>query len=361
MKLALRKLADLKLANAGFPGFMTGGTFNRSFLLKVDINPYLVYSVLRDQFGPPTHSEPDDEKNQWQWCFSYGDFYVEVYDWRLVTSSIGIYHADRKESEKLAIRINELLTKASRGAKDRIRMAIKGSRRKLLENPFVTYYSIAENLLELASAINDMSSKGTFSMLISQEGDHANEVSISLWEKKYDLYRSAFLMFLSSFEGFLNILYELYLKPELRSDRLSDRIAREQIDIRLRIAPIYCDGFRSKVIDNSDERYKAYSRLINLRNDFVHANLTRSLERYLVEENDYIFLIENEDRGEIPSNINKISLEHVELAKKIIDDVVKLVFESMEVKTKREFKSVIFEGEIEVEDEEGVLVPAMPL
>lgn len=164
-------------------------------------------------------------------------------------------------------------------------------------------------------------------------------------------------MLLSSFEGFLNILYELYLHPELREDRIFARIGREQIDIKLRMAPIYCDGFKVETINHEDSRFKNYLRLINLRNDYVHANLIKRLERYVHKEDDFTFIIENEDNSDIPTNFNELQLEHVELAKKYIDEVIELVLESMKTKTKREFKDIIFEAEIEVEDEDGILIP----
>lgn len=37
-----------------------------------------------------------------------------------------------------------------------------------------------------------------------------------------------------------NVLYELYLKEELRKDRLFKRISLEQVDIKLKIASLCC-------------------------------------------------------------------------------------------------------------------------
>jgi len=98
-------------------------------------------------------------------------------------------------------------------------------------------------------------------------------------------------------------------------------------------------------------------RLVNLRNDYVHANLIKSLERYIVSEDKYTFIIENEENSDIPTNITQLEFKHVELAQKTIDDVVELVFEAMEPKTKREFKRIIYDSQIEVEDEDGILIP----
>ena len=323
--------------------------FNRDFLLNPDISPYLVYRTLKDTFGKANgNGEIDEDKMQWQWIFKYKDFYVEIYDWRLLSTSIGIYHttSNKAESEKLGESIQRFLAKSAQQKKGILKSLSKTSKHKILENPFVTYYTTANNLLSIASQIDSI-------INVAFE----NNVEIELWDKKSDLYRSAFLMLLSSFEGFLNILYELYIKVDLRNDRLYERISREQIDIKLRIAPVYCDGFKTKTINHQDDRFKRYLKLVNLRNDFVHANLNKSLEQYVITEDNHTFIIENEDNSEIPSNINKLQHEHIELTKEIIDDVIDLVFESMETKTRREFQRLIYDNEIEVEDEDGVLVP----
>lgn len=98
-------------------------------------------------------------------------------------------------------------------------------------------------------------------------------------------------------------------------------------------------------------------RLVNLRNDYVHANLVKSSETYLIEEDGKTFWIESEDSSEIPTNINRLSSEHVEFAKKCIDEVIELVFESMDIKSRRKFERIIFESEIEVENIDGILIP----
>lgn len=223
----------------------------------------------------------------------------------------------------------------------------------------MSYYSIAKNLLDVASSIEKITINNSTQIFHEHQNKTTNQLSLNfeLWHKKDDLYRSAFLMFLSSFEGFFNILYELYLKAELRTDRIYDRISREQIDIKLRIAPIYCNGFNDKTINNEDSRFKDYLRLVNLRNDYVHANLIKSLERYVVEQDDFTFIIENEESSEIPSNINKLELKHVELAQSIIDGIIELIFESMKPKTKKEFKKLIYMREIEMFEDDSILKP----
>lgn len=359
--IELKKLNELQIFDGDIPTKEGQTYYERDYIVKPDIKPYLVYITLKELFGNPNNSSFDEDKVQWSWQFKYEEFYIEIYDWKLLNTSIAIYHqsSDKDKSKNIGDKINELLTKNTVQKKSRIKTIIKESKHKILENPYITYYSTAQGLLKTAKFVDEIDSKNA-SLAFEKIFDENNQdviVDFDFIDRSADLYRSAFLMFLSSFEGFLNILYELYLKSELRADRLYERIAREQIDVKLRIAPIYCDGFKSKTINNEDIRFKNYLRLVNLRNDYVHANLIKSLERYIVNEDDYTFIFENEENTDIPTNINNLELKHVELAQKYIDDVVELVIESLEPKTRREFEKIIFEREIEVEDDNGVLIP----
>lgn len=347
----MNDIKDLKLYDDVIP-FKNEDLFSqKEFHFEItDINPYLVYIYLKNNFGKPNVQEESlDSKMQWCWQFQYKDYFIEIYDWKLIHTSIAIYdeNADENNCEIFGNRLRNLIEKKAVQKKNVLKQIIKDSKHKIIENPFLIYYNSAENLMNLAKFIDELSSENKISF-----GEFLNQL-----ENQDSAYRSAFLMYLSSFEGFLNILYELYLKEDLRKDRLYERILREQIDIKLRMAPIYCEGFKVKTINYEDERFKEYLRLINLRNDFVHANLNKSLERYLVKEDNCIFIIENDKPEGISSNFNKLTEENVIQAKNTINNIIELIFESLETKTKREFKRIIYQDEIEVEDEDGILIP----
>jgi hypothetical protein len=354
----LKTLKELQLFHAHENKNSTDKFRTKDYLLKPEINPYLIYSILKKHFGPPNCFEIDEDKQQWEWTFLYKDFYVTIYDWKLTSTSITVTHINSEEnkSQLLAETIEALLIKESVQHEAKLKVLIREAKHKVLENPFVTYYSTAENLLQVALFIGKAEMMG-FDEINEQDRELIKLIGDSgLRDKHEDLFRSAFLMFMSSFEGFINILYELYLKPELRRGRIYDRISREQIDLKIRMIPVYCSGFRNKTIDEDDIRFKNYLKLVNLRNDYVHANLIKSLERYIVVEDDYTFIIENDNNSEIPKNINELTEKHVLLAKNIIDNLVELIFESMEPKIRREFKEAIYTQEIEVIEEEGSLL-----
>ncbi len=62
---------------------------------------------------------------------------------------------------------------------------------------------------------------------------------------------SGFLPICGSAGGFPKLIYDLYLRAELRDDRIVDRLSREQIDVKLRLAPVYCECFSGTPIDHT--------------------------------------------------------------------------------------------------------------
>lgn len=86
------------------------------------------------------------------------------------------------------------------------------------------------------------------------------------------------------------------------------------------MAPVYCSGFKEKTIPHEGDHFRNYLRLI-FKNDYIHANLVRALESYVM---------------------------------------IVLVFESMTQKSKREFKKVAFAYSISNEEEEGEYIPLNP-
>jgi hypothetical protein len=292
----------------------------RDCLIKPDLHPYLIYRVLKEFFGLPNIVNEDEDKIQWIYLFQIEDLFVQIYDWKVLSCSIVIYSKDKsvQNSEKFANTLNSLLEKEGRKFQKELNFKIKEPFARIIQNPYKLYFSTAENLRDLAVDLISNS---------HNKSDISN--SFQLFQKQFDISRSAFLMYLSSFEGFLNLVYEIYLKPELRDERIYNTINREQIDVKLRLLPTYCEGFKVPIIDKNDERFKNYHRIVNLRNDFVHANLIKSEESQVFIEDDFEFIYLSNSDVQIPKDFSKISIENVDTARKYILDMIDLVFESM--------------------------------
>jgi hypothetical protein len=165
-------------------------------------------------------------------------------------------------------------------------------------------------------------------------------------------------MYLSSVEGFLNLIYELYLKKDLRENRIYDRLCREQIDLKLRLAPVYCECFRQDVLDSNNPSFIEFHSLVNLRNDFVHANLTKPMMNPIVYEDGYSFYIDSASTTPIgiPNNFDRFEHQHIQKTKEITQNIIEYTIDSMSPRYRREFQSVMRKELILVKYEDNHLI-----
>ncbi|HEY1772568.1 MAG TPA: hypothetical protein VGH91_05190 [Gammaproteobacteria bacterium] len=339
---------ELSLADDGFSDrVVKQGIIERSFLLKPEgVSPYQAYSFLKETFGQPNSDEFDDMKTQWQYALQSSDAYYEIYDWKVFTWSIGVYLREgaKKSGEELANELFKLFKAGAAKGKNALKEKLKHPDGLVIENPFFTYRETADSLYELLIEMQE------------PKKDEAGHLEFHHWWKHYDLCRAAFIMYLSSVEGFINLLYELYLRKSLREKRIYDRIYREQIDLKIRLAPLYCECFSENVLDANSEEFKKFHSLVNLRNDLVHANLTKPMMSPVIYEDDIEFVIEvdSETTIGVPASFREFESRHVELAKTITGNLIKYVIASMRPRFRKEFSAVMDDELIKVvyEDEQ---------
>ena len=216
----------------------------------------------------------------------------------------------------------------------------------VIENPFALCYRTARELLEIAEQLTQKG--GGILGAAPQLGDST----------RYTLCRAAFFHLIAAVEGWLNLVYEIYLKAELRDDRIVDRLAKEQIDIKLRLAPIYCDCFAGKPIDHTTEAFRNFHRLVNARNDFVHANLTKNMKTPVVSLDDITFVIspDNAQNSMVPGLTSDLGIEDLRKIKVIVDEILGQTLGSMKPRDRREFESVMHQDFINLEYRDGVPV-----
>ncbi|MGC1132371.1 MAG: hypothetical protein WA941_06085 [Nitrososphaeraceae archaeon] len=58
--------------------------------------------------------------------------------------------------------------------------------------------------------------------------------------------QASFILLIASIEGFINLLYQLYLKDSIRDDKeLVKRISLERLILKIKMFPVHCEGFIS--------------------------------------------------------------------------------------------------------------------
>ena len=332
------------------------------FVLKPhDISPLAAYHTLKALFGTPNGKEFDDTKSQWDYYLRVPGAFLEIYDWKLESWSIAVYedamsklfkevmgdkyeptefaqkHSeftskfDGTRAERIGNEFLELLRKYIPKSAAKVKKAVAESDQFVLQNPFTLYHGSALDLLE------EVPDAGI---------DSSN------------YYRSAFFLFIAAFEGLLNLIYELYLKPELRDERIYERLSREQIDIKVRLAPLYCDCFADKSLDHNSEVFRRFHSIVNLRNDFIHANFTKPMKRAIIKEDGYTFVVEqsSRDKNGLPKSIDALTEEDLELIKDNINQMIDLLAEGMKPRFRREFRRILEEDYIQVVIEAGELI-----
>lgn len=364
---------------------MVNGIVANDFVLRPeDIQPYQAYLALKEWFGQPNSNNFDDSKSQWQYILRVPGAYIEIHDWKLDNFSIAVYldgsskpntmmmselfknsksasqtikkwESEKEAAKKIAESFYKVLKIKAQRFRSKINSAPTKAVGSVLQNPFSLYFESANSLLELVEDLksNDLMLK---SEVKPQKPEDINEKFAQL-EKLNDLYRSMFFLYIASFEGLLNLIYDLYLKKNLRDDRIYERLIKEQIDIKIRLAPIYCECFNGNLIDNESEQFKQFHTIINLRNDFIHANLTKPMRSFFVRDDKYTFLINQiADKNELPKNFGDLNYEHVLHVRDSIISMSDMILDHMKPRFRSEFRDIMYDEFIQVEFEDGEII-----
>lgn len=344
-EIHIMKWSQLEIADEDFTDqYSDDGAIRRDYVLKpASISPYQAYKSLKEEFGAPNSQMFDEMKSQWQYSLQSPEAYFEIYDWKVFSWSIAVYLKEgiTISPEAVAESLLKVLENQAQKHNSEINKKLKEPDGVVIENPFMTYRETADSLYELLKELQNPKK--------NSEGI----LEFGGWMIHYDLCRSAFIMYFSSVEGFVNLIYELYLRKELREKRIYDRISREQIDLKLRLAPIYCECFQADVLDPRAVAFKNFHSLANLRNDFVHANLTKPMMNPVIYEDDIEFVIDSDSTTAIgiPSNFREFESHHVEKAKHITQSLIDYVVSAMNPRFRREFEYVMEMEHIKVEYE----------
>jgi len=302
------------------------GSFEtRLLLLKpADLSPYLVYSILNDWFGQAL-VEDDEAKIQWHYFLLTPHLRLHIYDWKLDSVSIEVYAQDNEPYDKFKQEAEDFVSLLRQQAPQyigKIKATASSAYGFNFQNPFAMYFKSAERLLDIASELE----KDPFQ-----------------YDAPSDLYKAAFFLYIASFEGLLNLIYEIYLNPALRDERIYNRLQREQIDVKIRLAPVYCNCFKVESIDPKTEEFKRFHFVAELRNDFIHANITRPMKSSMVEKDGFIFRVDQEQTGKygLPRTPTALDKSHLEFVQETIQDMVKVILGAMTPRHRREFGMVI--------------------
>lgn len=310
-------------------GIFTGapGGFHRTVIFK----------ILHETFGPP-NSYPE-EKSTWQWTIFTPVCLLTVYDYK-GSWSIGYIGINVEPSEKLLAEASAfrdaLIEKASKVhiSKKQIKKSKVGG---AILNPYALYRLTTEDLMEQAKQIVDeiknLQKEKDFLKLI--EAVNKSRIVASL-------YRAAFMATFMSLEGFLNLVYTLFLKDRYRNDIYEKRLRSEMLPVKILEMDTYCHSFKRSPLAKQDELFAAIQHFINVRNLFLHANISDVMEAHLVKQDKYFIVTRGESKEKfgIASDMRNFTNVHVIRAGKLVQKLIVKVLQAMDEEVRFPFAIV---------------------
>ncbi len=161
--------------------------------------------------------------------------------------------------------------------------------------------------------------------------------------------RTALLLYIFSLEGLINRVMDHFL-PEHVKSFIMRREQKFSIEDKWELVPLLCSEDKKISFDKSSYPWSHFSELIRLRNDFVHPKHNRSVyyeaktyDKWIpllwkdipkeleVKEKDIVYR-----QTQIPKDPYAIRVEHVEAAKKVVDDIVNKLDEYLDGKLTKE-------------------------
>ena len=297
---------------------------SRKLLLRIfDVQPYILYLTLKECFGEPADKEPLEERGQWFFCIFTPHLALEIYDWKRESVSVGVYEREEIPIEDLQTEAKDFvafLKKQTQKHSHKSKSARPRANTYYMLNPFPLYWSNAEKLLEQALL-------------------HPPDEIEELTGKYKELYLAAFFTYVASFESFVNLIYEIYLKPSLRESSIYDHLSRERILTKVQMAPIYCTCFRLEVIDSQTDSFKALDAIFKLRNRFIHANITPPLKIPIIEEDELEFWVSDRlfDDYDLPFFPDRLRQPHLEFVRDTITSNVEDIVSAMKPRYRKIF------------------------
>lgn len=310
-------------------GIFTGapGGFHRTVIFK----------IMHETFGPP-NSYPG-EKSTWQWIIFTPAGLLTVYDykgsWSIGYTGIDIEQSDELLAEASAFR-DALIEKASKVhiSKKQIKKSKVGG---AILNPYDLYHLTTEDLMKQAKQIVD-----EIKSLQEEKGIHKFIEVMNKNRIVASLYRAAFMTTFMSLEGFMNLVYMLFLKDRYRNDIYEKRLRNEMLPMKILEMDVYCHSLEHPPLKEQDELFAAIQHFINVRNLFLHANISDVMEAHLVKQNKYFIVTRGESKEKygIPSDMRNLTNAHVIRAGKLVQKLIVKVLQAMDEEARFPFAIV---------------------
>lgn len=341
------KLKDFKLATLGeiakaeeFPKGIFAGSTGAAILFGSPggLHSTIIYKVMSDTFGP-INVDYVGEKSTWMWVLKTDKGLLSVYDYKgswsigYVGSNPNLYKELREYAEILKEAILEEAKRVKISKKQIKESKIGG----VITNPYALFSSTSDQLLEEARKV--------ISEIKGYKTTPETKLKTKAWNRSITvaaLFRAAFITSYLSIEGFINVVYTIFLDKRYKNEIFQRKLQNETIITKLLEIDKYCEEFNSPVISIKEELFKAFQHLTNIRNDFIHANITKDMESHLVRVGRYQLLAEKKSskKSGISTHPAKITNVDVIRMQRLVQKIVIKIINTLDKRIRWKFAIV---------------------
>ena len=214
--------------------------------------------------------------------------------------------------------------------KKQVKKITEGLELKSIVNLYYFHLKAGKDILNLSFELSP-DRDDFYDKLMSDEND--NKI-IELHRKEKALCSSSSVCFLMALEGFINTLYELFLKPEYSHNAYARSALKSNLDLRILQLPFYCHGFSNADISPDSIEYTNWLDIRAFRNNMVHANVTKKIQDITTTEDSFVFNYnsllrrkQSDDKFQLPFNpIYIAAADSID----VLDKVREIVYEITE-------------------------------
>lgn len=311
-----------------------------------DYDVIFFHRFLKRIYGPPSSVKVKElpQKNgkvsylghEWRYFLSTQSNHMILIETKDHHTSVVISHVlqENKQLLKDAIRegekfINALLLEAKRLEKQIYNPKKEfekgeGIQFYLLHNVYLYNYGSAELMVEY-SETNENEIKTEYLRYDARTDydDSLKRAHIDKFARGVGMYyASAVSYYFMALEGFINLIYHAFMKPEFRDKELN---LEERFDIeqKLRLMPSLCDGFR-KHLDRKSAFFTNFKNLKKYRNQIFHSKIQDLLMSIGFVESSFLYTTDLDKKTKQLLHARKFNLnkENVLTVKSIVDNTI---------------------------------------
>lgn len=150
---------------------------------------------------------------------------------------------------------------------------------KVIRNIFSEKYRAGELLLKLAQ-------KHDLPLEINEELRFTESLEVATVGS---VYLSSALQFIIALEALINAVLTLRLKEEFKAEQYERIVIRADLDLRLTMTHVFCEGFRRQVLAPKIDLWRRLLKLRKFRNEIIHGNVTEDNYIHVLQEDGYLF------------------------------------------------------------------------